>query len=227
MGGQVGTANAIQCMSAPIENCSGSACSARQQFPGEEFDSPLPAFCDSAANEILFDLNCIDARHLQDFNLDEEVAPVQSKWMKKPVIEAFAARLAALEEERLATIEVEDRLEALEQEKRAAVEREDFKAAQQFKQEIEGLKQKVNVVNDARSLPQNTTSFKGHQSQHQGQQPQRPQDRLVERDSSHGLADLRVMSIMNGPSTGLSKPNAANFTRKTPPSFAGSPFRKA
>lgn len=98
--------------------------------------SRLPVCCESVMNEVFLEVSC------GENTLDEDgpVAAVSSKWMQKPVIAAFEARLAALEREQQAAIALEAKLAALDREKHAAIAREDYGTAKRCKEDSDKLK---------------------------------------------------------------------------------------
>lgn len=104
----------------------------------EGLQAHLPICCEALVNEVVLEVTAREA------TVDES-SPVQSQWMQGPVIAAFEARLASLEQEKRAAAALESKLEALEREKQAAVVREDYDVAKQCKQEISMLREMSNV----------------------------------------------------------------------------------
>merc|ERR1719183_3137922 len=75
-----------------------------------------------------------------------ETAIFESRWMQKPLVEAFEARVTAVERENQARAAFEAKLGFLEREEEVAVAQRDYDAAKRWKQEIDTLKAEAKHI---------------------------------------------------------------------------------
>jgi len=71
---------------------------------------------------------------------------VESGWMQGPVLDAFEARVGAVEREKQAAVTLEAKIAALERDEQAAAARRDYDSANQCKQEIDTLTGALDVL---------------------------------------------------------------------------------
>jgi len=116
--------------------------------------------CAAVRKEIIFEVNCDAVEESSDI-ADGGRAPVQSRWMQKPVLAAFEKRLQLIEQHKQTLANLMAQIVMIEQEKQAAAAREDYDSAKHYKGAQEALIEQVKIIQEELKTSSNRFSAPG------------------------------------------------------------------